>query len=404
MKNILVRYGELTLKGNNKNIFINKLIQNIKFKLKPYKDILEYKKDHNSLTIKVNDDSFLETICESLTKVFGIYSISVAEIVERDVNKVLEYTLKVAQSFNKGTFKVEVDRKDKFFELGSTEMKLKIAANILKNCAGLKVDVHNPDLKITVIIKQDGIYIFTSRQNGIKGLPVGIGGKAISLLSGGIDSPVASYLVMKRGMVVDFLHFMTPPHTSVKALEKVFTLAKKLQTFNHSSFMLYVCDFSMILRELMHIKDESYRITIMRRVFVRIANKLATQIKAKAIITGDNLGQVASQTIESINTINETSNLTILRPLLTFDKEEIIHLAKQIGTYETSILPFDDVCSMYVPNKPVTKPKAYIAREQEKDILLDELIEYTISKFIKYYYFKDGEMIEKVEQNQRKEN
>ncbi|AOG60748.1 thiamine biosynthesis protein ThiI [Spiroplasma helicoides] len=393
MKNILVRYGELTLKGNNRNIFINKLIQNIKFKLKKHKEQVIYKKDHKSLTLQVKDE-LVDEVTKVLTNIFGIYSISLVDIVEKKEDLILQKTLEIAQSLKEHTFKVEVERKDKGFPMRSIDLKTSIAGNILRNTNTLKVDVHNPQNKITVIIKADGVYIFTSKINAAKGLPVGVSGKAISLLSGGIDSPVASYLTLKRGMQVDFLHFMTPPHTSPEALDKVFKLALQLEKFNQSNFSLYVCDFSMILRELMHIKEETYRITIMRRIFIRIANKLAEQNNAKAIITGENLGQVASQTIESINVINETSNLAILRPLITYDKEEIVNISKKIGTYEISVLPFDDVCSLYVPKNPVTKPRAYIAKDQEKNLLLDEMIEYTLNSMTKQFVFRDGELIE----------
>jgi len=394
MKNILIRYGELTLKGNNKNLFINKLIQNIKFKLKQYKQFMEYKKDYNSLTITV-DKKILDEVMMILKNIFGIYSISIVDIIEKKEESILNQTLKIATLFSEGSFKIEVERKDKSFSINSNDLKIKIATNILKKTSHLKVDIHQPQNIISVIIKNDGAYIFTSRVNATKGLPVGISGKGISLLSGGIDSPVASYLAMKRGLHIDFLHFITPPHTTNEALNKVFQLTKQLVKYNQSNFELYVCDFSIILRELMHIKEESYRITLMRRIFIRIANKLAFKIGAQTIITGENLGQVASQTIESINVINETSNLSILRPLITFDKEEIIDIAKKIETFAISILPFDDVCSLYVPKNPTTKPKSYVAQEQEKNLLLDELIEHTLNKSIKSYILKSGEIIER---------
>lgn len=394
MKNILIRYGELTLKGNNKNLFINKLIQNIKYKLKQYKQFMSYKKDYNSLTITV-DKTILDEVMIILKNIFGIYSISVVDIIEKNEESILNQTLKIATLFSEGSFKIEVERKDKSFSINSNDLKIKIATNILKKTSQLKVDIHKPQNVISVIIKNDGAYIFTSRVTAAKGLPVGISGKGISLLSGGIDSPVASYLAMKRGLHIDFLHFITPPHTTNEALNKVFQLTKQLAKYNQSNFELYVCDFSIILRELMHIKEESYRITLMRRIFIRIANKLAFKIKAQTIITGESLGQVASQTIESINVINETSTVSILRPLITFDKEEIIDIAKKIETFAISILPFDDVCSLYVPKNPITKPKSYVAQEQEKNLLLDELIEHTLNKSIKSYILKSGEIIER---------
>ncbi|KAF5273752.1 hypothetical protein FQR65_LT17094 [Abscondita terminalis] len=375
MKHILVRYGELTLKGKNRNVFITKLYQNIKFRLKQLKEFIVIEKDNNSLTIKINDQEKLDEVVEILSNIFGIYSISIVEIIKNDIDLLQNKIIEVAQQIPPGSYKLEVLRKDKTFPLTSPEVKNILAPIILKNTSHLTVDVHNPNFKLEVLIKHNGTYIYSSKINGLKGLPVGVGGKALSLLSGGIDSPVASYLTLKRGMQVDFLHFMTPPHTSKEALDKVFKLAKKV--------------------ELMHMREDGYRITIMRRVFIKIANILAKTIDAKCIITGDNLGQVASQTIDSIDVINCVSDLPILRPLITFDKEEIIEIAQKIDTFNTSILPFDDVCSLFVPKSPVIKPKRYVAENQEKELLIDEMIEHTIKKSIKMYIHKGGEFVEK---------
>lgn len=399
MKKILVRYGELTLKGNNRNFFITRLYQNIKFKLKPYRDIVEYKKDHNSLTLNISDETKVEELCNILKDIFGIHSLSIVEIVDNDLELIKAKTLEIAQSLPAGTFKLEVSRKDKRFPLTSPEVKQQLAPHILVNTEHLTVDVHKPQSKIDVVIKTNGTYIFTSKIQALKGLPVGVSGKAISLLSGGIDSPVASYLTLKRGMQVDFLHFMTPPHTTKEALDKVFELSKKIAKYNLNQFSLYVCDFSKLLQELMHMRDESYRITLMRRAFMRIANLLADKMGARAIVTGESLGQVASQTIESINVINEVSKLPIIRPVITYDKEEIIDIAYRIDTYQTSILPFDDVCSMYVPKQPVTKPRADIAQENEDILLLDKLLEHTVEEMIVQYVWKDGEFHEYKKEN-----
>ncbi|AHI54091.1 thiamine biosynthesis protein ThiI [Spiroplasma sabaudiense Ar-1343] len=395
MKHIQVRYGELTLKGNNRNFFISKLIQNIKFKLKPFKEKIIFIKSHNSLKIDITDDLLLNIVLENLQDVFGIYSLSVVEEVENDLDAIANLALRIAQDSPSGTFKLEVERKDKTFPFSSQEIKQTVAKKILQNTEHLKVDVHQPLTKIEIIVKKESTQIFTSRIAALKGLPVGVSGKGLSLLSGGIDSPVASFLTMKRGMQVDFLHFMTPPHTTPEALEKVFSLVKKIARFNQNTFSLYVCDFGLLLQELMHIKDESYRITLMRRMFIRIANLLSHEIKAKAIITGESLGQVASQTIESINVINSVSQLPIIRPVITFDKEEIIEVSKKINTYEVSILPFDDVCSMYVPKNPVTKPRIHRAQEQEEQIIWEELVQHTLKNLITHYIVRDGQIIEK---------
>lgn len=394
MKSILVRYGELTLKGNNRDVFIDKLNKNIKFKLKPFKSFFEYKKDRNSLELEIIDEKYIDQILEELKTVFGIHSLSIAYRVGKDPQEIINKVMEIAPTLKGHSFKVEVLRKDKSFKIPSDEFKRQIAHEILKSIPDITVDVRNPDKLVNVLIKNNNTYIYIDKIPGIKGLPVGTSGRGISLISGGIDSPVASYLTLKRGMKVDFLHFMTPPHTTPEAVQKVFDLIKTTAKYNVRDFNFYVCDFSMLLKELMHMKNESYRITIMRRVFLIIANKLADKIDAQAIITGDALGQVASQTIESMNVIGSVSERQILRPLITYDKEEIIKISEAIGAYPISILPFDDVCSMYVPDKPVIKPTLKEAEYQEKELMLDVMIEKTLKDFIKKYYLKDGEWVE----------
>ncbi|EXU60300.1 tRNA uracil 4-sulfurtransferase ThiI [Mycoplasma mycoides] len=391
MKYILIRYGELTLKGNNRFQFIDKLISNIKFKLKQFdKEDIKFIKDHNSLTLEIKDE--LETqIIEQLKTVFGIYSISIINYVNKDLEQIKKAALQIAKNSKAKTFKLEVSRKNKSFNYTSIELKHILATEILKNTDHLSVDVHNPELVIEIVVKKDHVDVFDNRIDGLKGLPVGISDKGLCLLSGGIDSPVSAFLTLKRGMQVDFIHFMTPPHTSYQALDKVFNLAKKLAKYNLSNFKLHICDFNLLLQELQHLIDPSYKITIMRRMFLRIANIIAKNNNNKAIITGESLGQVASQTIQSINVINNVSDLPILRPVITYDKEEIIKIAKFIDTYETSILPFDDVCSMFVPKDPIIKPKLDIANKLEENIYWKELLEETIKNNIKTFVYKNGE-------------
>ncbi|ATZ16450.1 thiamine biosynthesis protein ThiI [Entomoplasma freundtii] len=411
MKHLLIRYGELTLKGHNRQIFINKLIQNLKMKLAPFQKGINYQKDNNSLILEINlpllvedkellekfglngvesstqqEEKLFNLIIKKVQTVFGIYSLSIIEKTNRDETSILAGIEKILQSQPvHGTFKLDVTRKDKSYPLTSQELTQKLAPSILKNHHDFKVDIKKPEIKIEVVIKKDHADIFSHRLVGAKGLPVGVSGKALSLLSGGIDSPVASYLTMKRGMKVDFLHFMTPPHTTPEALNKVFKLAEKVAPYNYQSFQLYVCDFGKLLQELNHIPDQSYKIILMRRMFMRLANEIAKKNKHQAIITGESLGQVASQTIESMDVINSTSDLPILRPVLTYDKEEIIKIAEHIDTYETSILPFDDVCSMFVPANPVTKPRRRKAAFNEENLLWEELLTYTLDNLVTEY-------------------
>ncbi|WP_434323959.1 tRNA uracil 4-sulfurtransferase ThiI [Mycoplasma capricolum subsp. capricolum] len=394
MKYILIRYGELTLKGNNRFQFIDKLISNIKFKLKQFnKEDIKFIKDHNSLTLEIKDELEADVL-DQLKTIFGIYSISIINYVSKDLDQIKKAVLEIAKNSKAKTFKLEVSRKDKSFNYTSIELKHILASEILKNTNHLIVDVHNPELVIEIVVKKDHVDVFDNRIDGLKGLPVGISDKGLCLLSGGIDSPVSAFLTLKRGMQVDFIHFMTPPHTSHQALDKVFSLAKQLAKYNISNFKLHICNFNLLLQELQHLIDPSYKITIMRRMFLRIANIIAKKNNNKAIITGESLGQVASQTIQSINVINNVSDLPILRPVITYDKEEIIKIAKFIDTYQTSILPFDDVCSMFVPKDPIIKPKLNIATKLEENIFWNELLEETIKNNIKTFVYKNGEFVE----------
>ncbi|WBX35914.1 tRNA uracil 4-sulfurtransferase ThiI [Mycoplasma capricolum] len=394
MKYILIRYGELTLKGNNRFQFIDKLISNIKFKLKQFnKEDIKFIKDHNSLTLEIKDELEADVL-KQLKTIFGIYSISIINYVNKDLDQIKKAVLEIAKNSKAKTFKLEVSRKDKSFNYTSIELKHILASEILKNTNHLIVDVHNPELVIEIVVKKDHVDVFDNRIDGLKGLPVGISDKGLCLLSGGIDSPVSAFLTLKRGMQVDFIHFMTPPHTSHQALDKVFSLARQLAKYNISNFKLHICNFNLLLQELQHLVDPSYKITIMRRMFLRIANSIAKNNNNKAIITGESLGQVASQTIQSINVINNVSDLPILRPVITYDKEEIIKIAKFIDTYQTSILPFDDVCSMFVPKDPIIKPKLNIAIKLEENIFWNELLEETIKNNIKTFVYKNGEFVE----------
>ncbi|WP_434325300.1 tRNA uracil 4-sulfurtransferase ThiI [Mycoplasma capricolum] len=394
MKYILIRYGELTLKGNNRFQFIDKLISNIKFKLKQFnKEDIKFIKDHNSLTLEIKDKLEADVL-KQLKTVFGIYSISIINYVNKDLDQIKKAVLEIAKNSKTKTFKLEISRKDKSFNYTSIELKHILATEILKSTNHLIVDVHNPELVIEIVVKKDHVDVFDNRIDGLKGLPVGISDKGLCLLSGGIDSPVSAFLTLKRGMQVDFIHFMTPPHTSHQALDKVFSLARQLAKYNISNFKLHICNFNLLLQELQHLVDPSYKITIMRRMFLRIANIIAKNNNNKAIITGESLGQVASQTIQSINVINNVSDLPILRPVITYDKEEIIKIAKFIDTYQTSILPFDDVCSMFVPKDPIIKPKLNIATKLEENIFWNELLEETIKNNIKTFVYKNGEFVE----------
>lgn len=366
---ILIRYGELTTKGKNRNNFTRVLVNNIKTKLVAYENQYQLKKEFDRLFIELLDATVSIEIVNIVKNVFGSSSLSLAKKVSCDLSEIANCAINIVNYYQPATFKLEVRRNDKTFPLTSTEIKQQLAPKILQQTK-VKVDVHQPVLQIDVEVRRTFTYVFVNKIKTIGGLPVGISGQGLVMLSGGIDSPVASFLTMKRGMNVEYLHFATPPHTTEEALQKVKTLVQKLNYYaGQNQQRLHVVNFSMLQHELMHIPDASYRIIIMRRMFYRIANLLAKELKCQAIITGESLGQVASQTIESINTINAVSTLPILRPVLCFDKNEIIDIAKQIDTYQTSILPFEDCCSLFVPKNPVTKPRIKQAEFQEKNLM-----------------------------------
>ncbi|MFJ1522292.1 tRNA uracil 4-sulfurtransferase ThiI [Spiroplasma sp. ald] len=382
---ILICYGELTTKGKNRNDFTRVLVNNIKTKLTGYENQYQIKKEFDRLFIELLDATVSMEIVNIVKNVFGSSSLSLAKKVACDLSEIANCAINIVNYYQPATFKLEVRRNDKTFPLTSTEIKQQLAPKILQQTK-VKVDVHQPVLQIDVEVRRTFTYVFVNKIKTIGGLPVGISGRGLVMLSGGIDSPVAAFLTMKRGMNIEYLHFATPPHTTEEALQKIKTLVQKLNYYaGQNQQRLHAVNFSMLQHELMHIPDISYRIIIMRRMFYRIANLLAKDLKCQAIITGESLGQVASQTIESINTINDVSTLPILRPVLCFDKNEIIDTAKQIDTYQTSILPFEDCCSLFVPKNPVTKPRLKQAEFQEKNLMWTEIIDVIIKKNITTY-------------------
>ncbi len=350
---ILIRYGELSLKGKNRNSFIKQLFENVKKATSSF-PTLEYKKEHDRMYIYLHDEN-PQAVAEIVSKVFGISSLSLAMKVNSDIDEICKACLETLPLAQMKTFKVAARRSDKNFPIISDQMNRMVATAILKN-SEWKVDVHNPDYKIIVEVHHDGTYIMTDRIAGAGGYPVGVGGKAMVLLSGGIDSPVASYLMMKRGVHIECIHFASPPYTSQNAQEKVLELARLVSGYQ-GEIKVHIVPFTNLQLAIYQHADESYAITIMRRMMMRIATGLAQKQHALAIATGESIGQVASQTLESMNTINAVTCMPIIRPVVAMDKVEIVDLSKKIGTYETSILPYEDCCTIFTPKAPVTKPR-----------------------------------------------
>ncbi len=384
---LIVHFGELTLKGKNYHYFSSLLLKNIKQKLKIYKSFIEYIKEHQRLYLKILNLDFLNKILADLKTVFGIYSISIAKKCDNDINKIENISRNIFENIFNKTFKIEAKRLNKNFPLTSLEIKKCIGSSILKIYKNkVSVDVIKPDIILMIEVRNNFTLVYHSTIKAFGGLPYGSSNTGLSMISGGIDSPVASFLMMKKGIKLKFIYFATPPHTDEKSLKKVLELIANLKHYsNNLEQKLYVVNFSLMQNEIMHISNSSYRITIMRRMFYRIANVLANKLNCSAIITGESLGQVASQTIESISVINEVSNLPVLRPLISYDKSEIIDIAKDINTYDISILPFEDCCSLFVPKNPTTKPKSSIAINQENDFLFKEIIDVIVNNHIQEF-------------------
>ncbi len=370
MRVILIKYGELSTKKGNRNFFINTLYDNVKSKLSMYD--VSINKDRANMTIKFKDED-LDNIVKIVGKVFGIHTFNIAYLCDSDEESIKSTVMEVVSNTNFNTFKVETKRSDKRFPIHSGDLNRILGGMILKSIPNIKVDVHNPDLLLKVEIREDGTYIYYSSFNGSGGYPVGTQPKGMLMLSGGIDSPVAGYLAMKRGIVIDAVYFEAIPHTSLEAREKVITLCRKLSSYtNHIN--LHIVNFTPIQEEIYKNCREDYCITIMRRMMYRIMEKLATKYNGLAIINGESVGQVASQTLTSMSVINSVTNMPVIRPLACLDKLEIMDIARKIDTYETSILPYEDCCTVFVPKHPAINPKIETAVKEENKFDYEKLI------------------------------
>jgi len=368
-KMILIKYGELTTKKQNRNLFINYLYNNIKEKLSNY----NVKIIKNRVRMYIETDDNIDEIVNILKKIFGIHSIVVAYKVDTNTDSIKNKVLELVSDMNFKTFKVETKRSDKRFPIPSMEFNNVIGGLILKNKPNIKVDVHNPDYTLKIEIREDYTYIYTKEEEGTGGYPNGVAGKGLLMLSGGIDSPVAGYLAMKRGIRLECIYFESPPHTSVQAKNKVKSLVEKLTDYQ-VEIKLHVVNFTKIQEEIYKNIDSSYMITIMRRMMYRISSKVMKKNNLYVLINGESVGQVASQTLTSMQVINNVTNVPVLRPVCCLDKLEIINIAKKIDTYETSILPYEDCCTIFLPKHPVINPDLEKAINYEKSFDYDSLI------------------------------
>ncbi len=371
---IMIKYGELTTKKDNRNFFINTLTKNIENALSDLN--ITITKDYYRMFIETNK---VDEVIDRLSNIFGIH-----EIVKClfDENRDLDNIYKLASNvIDEGvTFKVDTNRSDKTYETPSMEVSRKVGAYLLKNVKNLKVDVNNPQTLINVEIRREGVYVYSKGVSGKGGYPVGTLGKGLLMLSGGIDSVVAGYMALKRGVKLDFIYFESLPHTSLEARQKVIDLKNTLKKFGNSG-KLYIINFTKIQEDIYRNTDNDYLITLMRRKMYKIATRLAIKIKANAIFNGESIGQVASQTLTSIKVVNEVTSFPIIRPLASFDKLEIIKIANEIGTYETSIKPYEDCCTIFVPKHPVINPNLMYAKSEEEK-LNEELLNNALKDMI----------------------
>ena len=372
---ILIKYGELSTKKGNRNFFINTLYRMINEKLKNF-DVKIFK-DRSRMYIEFHDED-LDKIKEKLDSVFGIHMYHIAYIVDTNIEAIKELLISLVGNMDFKTFKVEVKRSDKSFSMHSQEMNRFLGGVVLKNKDNISVDVHNPEVLIKVEVRENHSYIYFNAYKGAGGYPLGSQPRGLLMLSGGIDSPVAGYLAMRRGVPIDCVYFEAVPHTSLEARNKVIELSRKLAKYA-VDINLHIVNFTKIQEEIYKNCHPNYCITIMRRMMYRIMEKLAKKYNALAIINGESVGQVASQTLTSMSVINEVTNMPVLRPVCCFDKLEIIDLAKKIDTYDISILPYEDCCTVFVPKHPVINPSLEQAKKEEEKFdflpLIDEVLE-----------------------------
>lgn len=386
---ILVKYGEIILKGGNRSRFEKILVNNIKNSVRNIADI-KIQVVQATIYIDVADSEKIDTIIEQLTKVFGIVSITRACVVEKDIEKIKEAAKKYCGvDLTPGKkFKVEAKRADKSFSLNSLEIGMEVGGFLHDNCDGLIVDVHNPEVTIRVEVRDFAAYIYCvqRRISGQGGMPIGTGSKATLLLSGGIDSPVAGHMIAKRGVEINAVNFFSFPYTSERAKEKVIDLAGILARYT-SKVNLYIVPFTEIQLAIRDNCPEEHMTLIMRRFMMRIAQKVARKHHSSALITGESVGQVASQTIAALDVTNSVVDMPVLRPLIGMDKEEIIVRSREIGAFETSILPYEDCCTVFTPKHPTTNPKRANIEKTEAALDIDSLIERAVDgvEYIEVY-------------------
>lgn len=380
-RKILIRFGDLMLKGKNINFFIKRVRAHVQNKLKDLEVSFKFEHDRIYVDYLLEDE---KEVVKRLKQIPGIFSFSIVYLASHDIDDIVRVSIDLLnQEIDKPykTFKVETKRTDKSFPLTSLEISRKIAPMILTQVdKKLIVDVRHPEEVLNVELRKGQTYIYVSSIKGMGGFPYGTGGKGLMMMSGGIDSPVASYLAMKQGIELELIHFESTPLTPLESTQKVIDLAKMLTNFTQDGqIKLHIIPFGDIHQEILKNVFDPYIITVMRRMMYRIAEKYARKNKILALLNGESVGQVASQTLNSMGVVEAVTKMPILRPLITYDKQEIVDISKTIETYDISIKPFNDCCSIYVPRNPVTKPMEVYAKKYENTFDYESLVEEAIS-------------------------
>ena len=377
---ILVRYGEMTIKKDNYKQFLKKMVDNIKFKLKEFKN-LKFEAQPYRFYIYLNGEDYLKVI-DKLNEISGLYSYSLCKKTDKTIDTIASTAAKLIKAYveennlSSYSFKVECKRSDKNYPLTSLEIAKSVASKVLPLLDNVKVDVHNPDVCLHIDFRFEAVYLYVSEVMGLGGYPASIQGSALSMMSGGLDSPVATFLGIKKGVKMSCIHFFSPPYTSYSALQKVIDLTRKVARYtSEEEIDLYIVPFTKVQDKIRTNSREDYLITIMRRAMYKIASKIVKENNMDAIINGESIGQVASQTLESMKVVNDVTNIPIIRPLATYDKEDIVKLSKKIDCFDISIRPYEDCCTVFVPKHPVIKPKLEDAIKEEAKASLDEEIE-----------------------------
>ena len=375
-KLIIIKYGELTTKKDNINFFIKTLKNNLEETLSNYKCDISY--DKGRMFIESDDD--LEIIKDKVKNTFGIHEINIAyKLDNTNFDNIASSLLTLIEDKQFDTFKVETKRSNKNYPMDSMEISRKLGGVVLKNKDGVKVDVHNPEVLINVEIRFDAAFIYFEKEKGLGGYPVGTLGKGLLMLSGGIDSPVAGYMALKRGVRLEAIYFDAPPHTSEAAKNKVINLAKKLADYS-GYVKLHVINFTEVEENILKNCPRDYLITIMRRMMYRISETIAIRNNCKCLVNGESIGQVASQTLTSMSAIGRVVKLPVIRPVACLDKLDIIDIAEKINTYDTSIEPYEDCCTIFVPDHPVINPEPELCEEYEKNFNWQDMIKKCIEE------------------------